>query len=509
MTEVIEKAKGLEEDLALKETISKETLGSLDIKAIEGIAEKIASKFKAVGINTIEELKNCNPFLVYRKVGLPLHKVIELKNKALMALQLRFDKEIVEELTKRGFSIQKAIEADPRVLKKIAKQDIERVVNFLDAIAQLSIFISADASRQIKVGSLGGTKIDDGQEARKLVLPEEEERERFRAVIANTKIALLLERMLEGFVKELTPRWALSTKLGFGYPEAEEVVNPNNEIVNKILNDLYEVGIFSRHFFDKISRCPHCDYLNLSMRYSCIRCGTRNMVQDEMIEHYDCGHVDLSRRFKTKEGKLVCPKCAKNLKQLGLDYSKPGIMFECRDCGDITGSPYRKFLCLNCNGLMKRNEIILDEIWSYTLNDEKKYLLIELLNPKREIMTLLARKGFNINGKEKTEHGKIRGKSQICHYFDIYAENNSSSLLIDFASDENLVEIQAIYDLFAKTQDIDANISVLFAFPEASADAKEFAKYHNITILEAENLSNIIPKFKDKLDDLLKVKFRP
>ncbi len=497
MTDVIEQPKETELD---------DVLAKLDVTVIDGVGDIIASKFKSADVNTVEDLMNCNPFAVYSRVKIPIHKIMEYKNKALLVLRLRFDYEIINSLLEKEYSIQKAMEENPDTLKKVTGQSMDRIVNFLDKLSQLSIYIDTEVCRNKQLNILRKAVIMPEEQI--LALPEEEERERFRKYFLDTEIALLLERMLEGYINELTPRWAITTKLGYGYPEAEEIVNPNNEVTYQILQELYEAGILKRHFYDKISRCPNCTYINLSLRFSCVRCGSRSLIRDQIIEHYDCAHVDLSRRFETPDGRLVCPKCYKELKQLGLDYSKPGILYECRDCGDVTGSPYQKLLCLNCGLLIKKEEGILDDVWYFSLNDEKKYILIELLNPKKTLLSLIYEKDFNVEVDNLVE-GKLQGKSGVLHFFDIYAERGSDRLLIEFATDENLVEISEVYNLSAKAQDVDANIVVLFAFPKASSEAIKFAEHHNISVLEEDNLARIIPVFVKQLDKILQVKFKP
>ncbi len=487
-----------------KENETEDLLAKLDVTAIEGIDTKIAAKLRQVGVKTIEDLMNINSFVAQAKVKLPLHKIMEFRKKAQLMLRLRFNEDIISYLAAKGYTIEQAIEEDPKVLKKITHQDMEKIMDFIEKLTQITIFLDAATCRNNSVNIL--RKSITVEEPTKPEIPEEEEREKIAKYLENTEIALLLERMLEGYIRELTPKWAITTKLGFGYPEAEEIISPSNEVTYNILAELYTVGILKRHFWDKIMRCPKCSFINLSLRFICVRCGSRNLIRDEMIEHYDCAHVDLERHFKSGDG-LVCPKCNKDLKQLGLDYSRPGIMYECRDCGDLTGSPFQRLLCLNCGHIMKKEVPMLDDVWSFTLNEEKKHIILELLDPKHTIMNILMEKGFNFE-VERLVEGKLKGKSGVLHFFDIYAEKGDDRLLIEFITDENLVVISSVYDLIAKAQDLEATIVVLLAIPAISDDAKQFADYHNISVLEGENLANILPNFKAKVDDILKQKFK-
>ena len=162
--------------------------------------------------------------------------------------------------------------------------------------------------------------------------------------------------------------------------------------------------------------------------------------------------------------------------------------------------------CFTCGTILDKDKEILEDIWIYKINNEKRDLLIELLNPKQKIKDLLQKKGFQLKS-ERIKAGKIQGKSKINHYFDIYAEKYPDNLLIEIATDENQIEIAALYNLFAKARDLGVNYAILFAFPKASEEANNFAKYYNIHILEAEDLTSVISILEDNYDNILKIRF--
>ena len=137
---------------------------------------------------------------------------------------------------------------------------------------------------------------------------------------------------------------------------------------------------------------------------------------------------------------------------------------------------------------------------------QRRDLLLELLNPKQKIRSFLKTKGFQLDNS-RNKGGKIVGKSGIDHYFDIFVEKESTTILIEFATDENQVEIDPIYDLYAKSKDLEINHAIFFAFPKASKEAKDFASHYNIKVIEAEDLSGAIVNFQKNFDEILKVKF--
>lgn len=72
------------------------------------------------------------------------------------------------------------------------------------------------------------------------------------------------------------------------------------------------------------------------------------LANQQVIEHYECGTVRLKKEFETETEKLVCPRCRKELKELGTDYRLMGEFYKCFSCGDFFQLPYERFMCLEC-----------------------------------------------------------------------------------------------------------------------------------------------------------------
>jgi len=470
-------------------------VGSLGIESIRGIGDDELKKILAENVLTVSDMQKINPLFLYEKVKIPVCKLIEYRDKAATMLNLRLDREIVDILSKKDFSIQESLEMDPKKIEKIAGRESVKKTVFLKNLSKLSTCLNDQARESCKIDIFrGGAESQDPEEQWAGGAGLEDKKKRFEILLSNNKVAQLVERMLEGWIVELTPRWQLETELGYVYPEAEEIVDKNNKVVEAKLRELYEAGVLDRHFFDKVFRCPFCGFPSVLLRYSCTRCGSRNIRQEDMIQHYKCGHVDLARRFKTGD-KLICPQCAAELESLGKDYLKPGVMFECQNCGDISGSVHKKMFCYTCNNLIEKDKEVLEDVWVYKISNENRTLLLEVLKPRQRIREILQDKGYSLDST-RIINGKLQGASRTLHYFDVYAEKADNTMLIEVVSDENQVEIGSMYELLAKAVDAEVDEAVLFAFPKASQAVRDFALHYNVSVIEAADLYQAVQNFE-------------
>ena len=119
---------------------------------------------------------------------------------------------------------------------------------------------------------------------------------------------LLLSKFLSGEISRLDPVY--DPKYGYRYPIVEALVGDPEE-TEEFLNKLYETGILERELYDRIIYCPFCGSPNISTRYCCPYCGSFNVKKSSLIEHIQCGYIDIEEKFINKNGTLTCPKCGK------------------------------------------------------------------------------------------------------------------------------------------------------------------------------------------------------
>jgi len=154
--------------------------------------------------------------------------------------------------------------------------------------------------------------------------------------------------------------------------------NPKSEIpVEKLvstLKSLAEIGIVNAEPFRSVIACPDCQSLTATLYIECPECESTRMTKEEALEHFDCGNIDYRSKFDKGEGTLVCPKCGKKLKVIGVDYRKIENWYKCSN-NHFFGQPNFKFVCSNCNGRFPLEDTRVDLLHNYKLTSNGNQML--------------------------------------------------------------------------------------------------------------------------------------
>ncbi|MDH5482791.1 MAG: hypothetical protein OEY22_07935 [Candidatus Bathyarchaeota archaeon] len=308
----------------------------------------------------------------------------------------------------------------------------------------------------------------------------------------NTQV--FLSKFLSGEISKLEPVY--DHKIGYRYPIVEAIVGEALE-AEVFLNELYEAGILKRNLYDKVIYCPKCRSANISIHYSCPYCKSFDIQKSSLIEHVKCGYMDVEENFR-KRNRLVCPKCNEELKKIDVDYRKAGIWCTCKDCSKSFDIPVPAHFCRNCHENFTFEDIIIKDVYSYTLREEaKKEIAIGwiLVGPIRDF---LLEEGFHVESP-----AFLKGKSGANHMFDIVAYKGETArkiTVIDFASStEDVVPEQPVIALFAKIFDVSPDNAFLVVIPRISENGKKMAELYNIRIIEAKSQEEAIRALKDKI----------
>lgn len=130
-----------------------------------------------------------------------------------------------------------------------------------------------------------------------------------------------------------------------------------------ILDIAEREGIFESDYYDRIYLCSNCSNGHLTYREVCPKCGSSNSTTEDIVHHFPCGYVGPISDYKNEiDDQLDCPKCDKRLRHIGVDYDKPSILHECKNCSHKFQDYNVKAKCLNCltdNGveMLKGREI--------------------------------------------------------------------------------------------------------------------------------------------------------
>lgn len=300
-------------------------------------------------------------------------------------------------------------------------------------------------------------------------------------VYRDHRAQLILGKLLSGEIEKLDP--VFDSKHGYVYPLVEAVMG-DAAGAEEFLNHLHEVGILRREVLDKVISCPKCGSSSVSVRYCCPYCKSFNVKKSSLVEHIQCGYIDVEDRFRLKE-QLVCPRCHHALDKPDVNYRKAGVWCACNDCGKNFDIPVTSHFCRECKNIFVFEDAIYRDVYSYSLNQDVMkeagvgYILVA---PLREFFKNL---GFNVESP-----GFLKGKSGTSHMFDIAAWKEGTTrqvIVIDLAtSGEEAVSEQAIIAMFAKVYDVTPDRAVLIAIPRMSENGKKLASLYKIELVEGK-----------------------
>jgi transcription elongation factor Elf1 len=304
---------------------------------------------------------------------------------------------------------------------------------------------------------------------------------------------VFLSKFLSGEITRLDP--VFDPHKGYRYPLIEVILGDPAK-VEDFLNRLSRTGILRRELYDKMLFCFRCGSPKISIHYNCPHCKSFNVKKSSLVEHLQCGYIDVEDRFRRGE-KLVCPRCGKELVKSDADYRKAGIWCTCNDCNKSFDIPVPSHFCRDCKQEFTFEDSIYKDAYSYTLGEEAKKeasLGWILVAPIREFL--------EDNGFEIETPGFLKGKSGASHMFDITAFKKSADknvTVIDLATPtEDVISEQPVIAMFAKIYDVSPDNACLIAIPKMSENGKKMAKLYNITLIEAKNPKEVIKALETK-----------
>ena len=322
-------------------------------------------------------------------------------------------------------------------------------------------------------------------------------------VYRDHRAQLILGKFLSGEIDRLDP--VFDPKHGYTYPLVEAVTGDPPD-AEEFLNHLNEIGILKREVFDKVISCPNCGSSSVSVRYCCPYCKSFNVKKSSLVEHIQCGYIDVEDRFKQKE-KLICPRCHNELNKPDVNYRKAGVWCACNDCGKNFDIPVTSHFCRDCKNIFVFEDAIYRDVYSYILNQDvmkEAGLGFIMVAPLRGFFQNM---GFNVESP-----GFLKGKSGASHMFDIAAWKGGVPrhvVVIDLAtSGEDAVSEQAIIAMFAKVYDVAPDRAVLIAVPRMSENGRKLAGLYKIELIEGRSQREAL-KALEKAMGVVQIKSEP
>ncbi len=260
-----------------------------------------------------------------------------------------------------------------------------------------------------------------------------------------------------------------------------------------ILEELVSQNLFHRIVSCSLPSCPQCgSYTKLENKYKCPHCESAQMRKGSVIEHYECGYIDFSENFD-RNSELICPKCRKTLKLVGVDYRRIASLYRCLRCKRDFSVPNYKHHCISCKVDFDYAEALLTQIYHYQFNKELRSEVISNCVIDVPIISFLEEIGYTVESLKN-----LKGNSGIEHTFDIVASKKDETIVFSIVSTVEEVGPDAIVNFFSKTFDVHPNRSILVALPKIASNAVKLSEIYHIEIIEGKGIDEILDSLKSK-----------
>jgi predicted RNA-binding Zn-ribbon protein involved in translation (DUF1610 family) len=319
--------------------------------------------------------------------------------------------------------------------------------------------------------------------------------ERREAYIEPQTRDFLRKLLQDGDKVEIIPIY--TPGLGFEYriTGTTSNINETDKLSRNTLENLAQLGILQKTFYDSVSICPNCQSTMMTLHNRCPKCKSHNVEQTSLTEHIPCGYIDQRDKYIQDR----CPKCGEPLVEG--QYRNMGRWYICQECGEKFENPEFDLICRNCNKNFTIKEAQVTEIPKFSLNLTRKKEIRQNVTSLENIRILLTELGFSIEIPGLT----IGQKSGMTHHFSLIAKKqiNGKEIVIalDHAVSESEVQTSPLILYLYKTSEVKVDIPIFVAIPGLSDTAKKIAQGHDILLIEGSTeQAEVIDKIKNEIE---------
>jgi ssDNA-binding Zn-finger/Zn-ribbon topoisomerase 1 len=298
-----------------------------------------------------------------------------------------------------------------------------------------------------------------------------------KEALLDNKNQNILRYLLQGNnEKEINPTFI--SGIGYTYSILEENSNTANNIPKELLDNLVQIGLLQKKFFDSIATCPDCNSTLMTLHNHCPRCKSHNVEKTSLTEHIPCGYIDQKEKYLNNQ----CPKCNELL--IVGKFRNMGQWYICHDCTERFEIPEYDLICRSCGKWFTPKEGNVTTIHKYSLNPQRKREIRQNVSSIENIKTALVNLGFNV----QTPGLVIGQKSKMQHVFSLLAtktiDDKQTVIALDHAVSETEVNVSPLIVYIFKTSEIKVDVPIFVALPQLNATARQIAQGHNILLIE-------------------------
>ncbi|MBI5142428.1 MAG: hypothetical protein HZA20_09620 [Nitrospirae bacterium] len=168
------------------------------------------------------------------------------------------------------------------------------------------------------------------------------------------------------------------SRVGYSFPLVS--VNFDREDQHRVFSiiDMAEhETLIEGTFVDRIHLCDKCFSGFLNFREACPKCGGPNLKTEDLVHHFTCAYVGPESDFRKQEGAdMICPKCGRLVRHIGVDYDKPATLNFCNTCNEKFQDPKVRAFCFNCKNDTLVENLIEKDVKSYRLTSKGEHAAI-------------------------------------------------------------------------------------------------------------------------------------
>lgn len=163
----------------------------------------------------------------------------------------------------------------------------------------------------------------------------------------DSNFALKVLRFIHTRQNEVKPIPSAKEISGYIFPCLQPLFPKKDIGVLETLDYLESQKLVTGTLVNHSYACTHCGCAFLNFFETCPDCGSGELRSEELLHHFRCAYVGEMSDYH-QGNRLVCPKCDRQLKHIGVDYDKTSVVFHCKSCSNTFQEPKVLTSCYDC-----------------------------------------------------------------------------------------------------------------------------------------------------------------
>ena len=238
-----------------------------------------------------------------------------------------------------------------------------------------------------------------------------------------------------------------------------------------------------------IMQCPSCSSHRFCSTFTCKLCRSPDILRGSAIVHEPCGNIDFYHKYATENETLVCRKCNKNLKAIGVDYSRLDIIYNCQGCKSMVSDIEQLYKCLDCGKSLTLEESRILLLNEYVCDVDK---LREIINVDKSMFSII--KELDTIGIKAVHQGAVMGASRMPHIFSLVAYDKKVEqpfLVVDIIKTDQRTDETRLLSFIGKCVDSRIENRIIIAFPNLHEDLRELINTNGIKLVELRAIEDM------------------